>query len=125
MSDPRPAKEVAQEALANRIFHEPGFLERLALDPTATAKPVLQELLGDDDRVDLSDVRIQVHFETEDVIHLVIPVEAPEPELDEVSGFNMGVAPMRFGAVTMATPHRMGADAHGCPACPHPCIGPL
>lgn len=110
MSEEVSAKEAVESVLAHRVMTEPGFLERLVLDPETTARPIIAETIGDDGGSGLADAKIAVHLETEGTIHLVVPL-ADEAELAEVSGFQsfgrmalrgLKVAPPVLGAGTAA-----------------------
>ncbi|MFN3217315.1 MAG: hypothetical protein ACE367_12540 [Acidimicrobiales bacterium] len=81
------AKEAIETVLAHRVKTEPGFLERLVLDPNTTAKPVIEDVLVDDGAIDMGGMNVVVHIETDDTIHLVVPIRKDDPDLAEVSGF--------------------------------------
>lgn len=102
MSDSVSAKEAVESVLAHRVMTEPGFLERLVLDPGATARPLIAETIGDDGGSELADAKIAVHLETEGTIHLVVPL-AEQAELAEVSGFG-GRARLAIRGLRVAPP---------------------
>lgn len=78
------AKAAVEAVLAGRAMAEPGFLEKVVLDPNGTVKPILEETVQDDGELDLSGVNISVHVETDRNLHFVITLSE---ETDEVSGF--------------------------------------
>ncbi len=77
------AREAVEMILADRAMSEPGFLERLVLDPEGTVAPIVAEV-SQDDELDLSDVAISVHVETPRSLHFVVKLDSGE---DEVTGF--------------------------------------
>lgn len=81
------AREAIERLLAHRVMSEPGFLEQLVLDPAGTAKPVLSEILADDGELDLGQLTVNVHFESENTVHLVVPLRSDDLEASEVAGF--------------------------------------
>ena len=83
------AQHAVEAVLAHRAENEPGFVERVALDPKRVIGPIIAEVLEDDGDLDLSGVSINVHFQTADQLHFTIPVEA-----SEVEGFMLG----KFGS---------------------------
>lgn len=86
MSDTISARQAVEKVLAQRIAQDPGFITQLTLDPDGTVKPLISQVLSDDGEVDLSDVAVTVHVETDDRIHLVVPAGAGAGD-GEVSGF--------------------------------------
>jgi hypothetical protein len=78
------ARAAVEATLADRAMVEPDFLEKVILDPNGTVKPILAETVEDDGEMDLSDVNISVHIETDRNLHFVITLSE---EGDEVSGF--------------------------------------
>ncbi|MFQ5556659.1 MAG: hypothetical protein ACE5GB_03995 [Acidimicrobiales bacterium] len=78
------AREAIEAVLADRAMTEPGFLERLTLDPKGTIGPVIAETIQDDGELDLSDVTISAHIETARNRHFVIKLDSGT---DEVTGF--------------------------------------
>ena len=86
MSDDAPlvsVKEAVESLLAERIAADPGFLAELAIDPDGVVKPLVTQVIGDDGSMDLSEVAISVHFETDSRLHIVVPVQ----QMAEVAGF--------------------------------------
>ena len=93
-----------------------GFRERLIADPRDTLDALAKELglsVGPPDGIDIR--IIDGNWET---LYLVLPPPEVAPlsatELDRVTGGGR-----LAGSATLQ------ADAHGCPACPHPVVGPL
>jgi hypothetical protein len=86
MTDTISARQAVEKVLAQRISQDPAFITQLALDPDGAVKPLISEIMSDDGELDLSDVSITVHVETDDRIHLVVPAGAGG---DEVSGFSL------------------------------------
>ncbi len=78
------AREAVQMVLAERVMGEPGFLERLVLDPGGTVAPIVGEITQEDAEVSLEDQRVSVHIETPGHLHLVVTLD---PGTDEVTGF--------------------------------------
>ena len=70
--------DAVQDALAHRAGSEPGFLERLVLDPKGTIAPMIAQLLGDDGELDLGGTDIQVHLQTPRTAHFVVTLGEPE-----------------------------------------------
>ena len=117
--DPISAKLAVEKILAHRIEQDPGFAGQLALDPEGSVKPIIREVLADDGELDMSDVAISVHLETDDRIHLVVPVST-----DEVVGFSsrgfgssFRTTSVSFGG--MRPPMKSGLESHsGVCICP-------
>ncbi|HEC09315.1 MAG TPA: hypothetical protein ENI86_07080 [Acidimicrobiales bacterium] len=101
------AREAVQMILTERSMTEPGFLERLVLDPQGTVAPIIAEVAQDDD-LDLSDVAINVHIETPRTAHFVVKLDAGQ---DEVTGFAVrkGLSVGRFDVLRVAPPVRSAA----------------
>lgn len=118
-NEPISAKLAVEKMLSHRIEQDPGFAGRLALDPDGTVKPLIREVMADDGELDLSNVAITVHLETDDRLHLVVPVAA-----DEVVGFSRGfgtefrTTSVSFGG-GLKPPMRSGLESHsGVCVCP-------
>ena len=73
-----------------RVAEDPESLTAPTLDPDGTVKPVIAEVLGDDGALDLTDVSISVHVETENRLHFV--VAAPAGEVEGFSAYKAGPA---------------------------------
>jgi hypothetical protein len=77
------AQQAVEAVLAHRAANEPGFLERVVMDPHATVEPIIAEVLEDDGDLDLSGVAINVHVQTPKSLHFVMATD----DVGEVSGF--------------------------------------
>ena len=80
------AKHAVELLLEQRLADDPGFLSELALDPDGAVRPLIAQVLGDDGALDLSEVAIDVHVETERRLHFVVSAGAAS----EVEGFAAG-----------------------------------
>lgn len=100
--------DAVQDALAQRASSEPGFLERLVLDPKGTIAPMIAQLLGDDGELDLGSTDVQVHVQTPRTAHFVVTVGEPETVGFSKLGLNwldVRLVPVRSGRF-----NSMGSD---------------
>lgn len=92
------AHSAVEMVLSHRASNEPGFVERLALDPKGVVTEVLQEV-GGDQNVDLGDANVNIHVQTPGSIHFVCNVN---PEVSGFAGsydlFSVNVLRPIFGA---------------------------
>lgn len=77
------AHHAVEQVLAARAAEDPNFVHQLLLDPKAIIQPILASAVGDD-TLDLSDVAVNVQFESEKVLHFNVPLMYADAE---VSGF--------------------------------------
>jgi hypothetical protein len=87
------AQGAVELVLSNRVATEPGFLERLVLDPAGAVAEAVAGVADRDD-IDLSGIAVSVHVQTPTSLHFVVSVN---PESEEVAGFSMD--PMRAFAL--------------------------
>lgn len=114
MSETITLKESIERELARRIEREPGLLQQLQDDPDAVLKPMISERLGDDGGLDLSEVSVNVHVETADELHFVIPKLGSDGEDAEVSGYaGMLDAASMLNAGSIGTADLGGSAAFG------------
>jgi len=95
------AQQAVEAVLAHRAANEPGFVERVAMDPRGVVAPIVAEILEDDGDLDLSDVAINVHVQSPKSLHFVMATD----NAAEVSGF------ARFGGGDIGS--RLGFDVMG------------
>jgi len=84
--------ESVERMLAERISNEPGFIAELLLDPRPIVLPLLVAAGGD--AADYDGVAMNVHIETPQALHFVVPVFPLE---DEVEGFSISLPNYGWG----------------------------
>jgi hypothetical protein len=103
------------ESAGERSSWDSAFRAKLVADPAATLNAFAQEL-GLEARVPES-LGIEVLESTWDKLYLVLP-PAAEPPLSDTELERV------VGGISLIGSASIDSDAHGCPACPHPCVGP-
>lgn len=91
--DTMRAQQAVEAVLSHRAANEPGFVERVMMDPNGVVGPIVAEVLEDDGDLDLDGVGINVHVQTPKSLHFVMSTD----DEDEVSGF------ARFGRESIPT----------------------
>lgn len=82
------AHQAVEQVLAARAAEDPNFVHQLLLDPKSVISPILASATGDD-TVDLSDVAVNVQFETEKVLHFTVPLAYGQDEVVGFKDFNL------------------------------------
>ena len=79
------ARQAVENILASRATTEPGFIAKAMLDPKGVVGPIVTDVLDDDGEIDLTEVAINVHVQTDSSLHFVLATDAEDD--DEAAGF--------------------------------------